>query len=91
MQAHIMSIDSAKELKLAGSSDDIDAKRADIGLTMTAAIPKLQMPKEDTDLQFEGTPVSYTPKPFMMTMDNGALLVKAKPKPAATHRKPAAQ
>jgi hypothetical protein len=90
MQAHIMSIDSAKQMKLAGSSDDIDAKRADIDLTMAAAIPKLQMPKEDTDLQFEGTPVSYTPKPFMMTMDSGALLVKAKPKPAATHKKPAA-
>jgi len=90
MQAHIISIDSAKQLKLAGSSDDIDAKRADIDLTMTAAIPKLQMPKEDSDLQFEGTPVSYVPKPFVMTMNDGALLVKAKPKPA-THRKPAAQ
>lgn len=91
MQAHIISIESAKQLKLAGSSDDIDAKRADIDLTMTAAIPKLQMPKEDSDLQFEGTPVSYVPKPFVMTMNDGALLVKAKPKPAATHRKPAAQ
>jgi tetratricopeptide (TPR) repeat protein len=90
MQAHIMSIDSNKQMKLAGSSDDIDAKRADIDLTMTAAIPKLQMPKEDTDLQFEGTPVSYVPKPFVMTMNDGALLVKAKPKPAAVHKKPAA-
>jgi tetratricopeptide (TPR) repeat protein len=91
MQAHIMSIDSAKQLKLAGSSDDIDAKRADIDLTMTAAIPKLQMPKEDSDLQFEGTPVSYVPKPFVMTMNEGALLVKAKPKPAAVRKKPAAR
>jgi tetratricopeptide (TPR) repeat protein len=91
MQAHIMSIDSAKQLKLAGSSDDIDAKRADIDLTMTAAIPKLQMPKEDTDFQFEGTPVSYVPKPFVMTMNDGALLVKAKPKPAAVRKKPAAR
>jgi tetratricopeptide (TPR) repeat protein len=90
MQAHIMSIDSAKQLKLAGSSDDIDAKRADIDLTMTAAIPKLQMPKEDSDLQFEGTPVTYVPKPFVMTMNEGALLVKAKTKPAAVHKKPAA-
>ena len=62
---------------LAGSSDDIDAKRADIDLTMTAAIPKAQMPKEDTDFQFEGTPVSYVAKPFVMTMNDGALLVKA--------------
>lgn len=91
MVAHIMSIDSAKQLKLAGSSDDIDAKRADIDLTMTAAIPKAQMPKEDTNLQFEGTPVSYVAKPFVMTMNEGALLVKAKPKPSATHKKPARQ
>jgi tetratricopeptide (TPR) repeat protein len=91
MQAHIMSIDSAKQLKLAGSSDDIDAKRPDIDLTMTAAIPKLQMPKQDSDLQFEGTPVSYVPKPFVMTMNEGALLVKAKPKPSAVRKKPAAQ
>ncbi len=49
------------------------------------------MPKEDSDLQFEGTPVSYTPKPFVMTMTDGALLVKAEPKPPAMHKKPAAQ
>jgi len=89
MVAHIISIDSPKNLKLAGSSDDIEAKRADIDLTMTAAIPVRQMPKADTDLQFEGTPVSYVPKPFVMTMKDGALLVKAAPKPPV-HRKPAA-
>ncbi|MBI3475520.1 MAG: hypothetical protein HY010_07290 [Acidobacteria bacterium] len=93
MIAHIMSIDSAKSLKLAGSSDDIEAKRADIDLTMTAAIPVRQMPKADTDLQFEGTPVSYVAKPFVMTMKDGALLVKAAPaapkKPVA-RKKPAA-
>ena len=92
MVAHIISIDSsgkATKLTLAGSSDDIDAKRADIDLTMTAAIPAKQMPKEDTDFQFEGTPVSYVAKPFVMTMNEGALLVKAAPKPPV-HKKPAA-
>jgi len=67
MAAHIISIDSsgkATKLALAGSSDDVEAKRADIDLTMTAAIPAKQMPKEDTDFQFEGTPVSYVAKPF---------------------------
>jgi hypothetical protein len=51
------------------------------------------MPKEGADFQFQGTPVSYVPKPFAMTMDEGALLVKAAPKPAAkppVHRKPSA-
>jgi len=90
MVAHVISLDSsgkATKLQLAGSSDDIDAKRADIDLTMTAAIPAKSMPKEDTDFQFQGTPVSYVPKPFLMTMNEGALLVKAAPKPAV-HRKP---
>jgi hypothetical protein len=89
MQAHILSIESSSKMQLAGSQDDIDAKRADIDLTMMAAIPKKDMPKEDSDFQFEGTPVSYVAKPFVMTMDQGALLVKAKPKPAPVHRKPA--
>jgi hypothetical protein len=85
-------VDSSTSLKLAGSSDDIDAKRADIDLTMTAAIPAKLMPKTDTDLQFEATPVSYEPKPFVMTMKEGALLTTAAPTPAhkpATHKKPA--
>ena len=76
------------------SQDDIDAKRSDIDLTMTAAIPARQMPKADSDLQFEGTPVSYVAKPFVMTMKEGALLVKAAPAPARkppVRRKPAAQ
>ena len=92
MAAHIISIDTssktATKLTLAGSSDDVDAKRADIDLTMSAVIPVRQMPKEDTDFQFEGTPVSYVAKPFVMTMNDGALLVKAAPKPV--HKKPAA-
>lgn len=93
MQAHIISIESSSNLKLAGSSDDIEAKRADIDLTMTAAIPARQMPKADSDLQFEGTPVSYEAKPFVMTMNEGALLVKAAP-PAPkkpVRKKPAAR
>jgi tetratricopeptide (TPR) repeat protein len=94
MGAHIISIDASSKtttkLKLAGSSDDVDAKRADIDLTMSAAIPVKQMPKEDTDFQFEGTPISYVAKPFVMTMNDGALLVKSAPKPAPTHKKPAA-
>jgi len=94
MQAHVISIDStnktATKLMLAGSQDDIDAKRADIDLTMSAAIPAKEMPKEDTDFQFQGTPVSFVAKPFVMTMDSGALLVTSKPKPAPVHKKPAA-
>src|SRR6202795_4641336 len=92
MVAHVIAIDSTSKLQLAGSQDDIDAKRADIDLTMTAGIPAAKMPKVGADFQFEGTPESYTPKPFLMVMDKGALLVKAAPKPTkpAVHKKPAA-
>jgi tetratricopeptide (TPR) repeat protein len=83
-------VDAPTKLHLAGSSDDIDAKRADIDLTMTAAIPKKDMPAVAADFQFQGTPVSYVAKPFVMTMDDGALLVKAAPK-APVRRKPSAQ
>ena len=95
MVARVLSIESSSELKLAGSQDDIDAKRADIDLTMAAAVPARQMPKVDADLQFEGTPVSYEPKPFVMTMKDGHLIVKAPPAPAKkkapVRKKPAAR
>ncbi len=94
MEAHIISIDTssktATRLLLAGSIDDVDAKRADIDLTMSAVLSKTQMPKEDTEFKFGGTPVSYVAKPFVMTMNDGALLApKAPPKPPV-HRKPVA-
>jgi hypothetical protein len=71
---------SATQLELAASVDDIDAKRADILLTMTASIPLKLIPKEGADLQFEGVPVSYEPKPFVMTMNKGVLLTAAPPR-----------
>jgi tetratricopeptide (TPR) repeat protein len=73
------------KLELAASQDDIDAKRADVMLEMTAAIPARLMPKEGSTIDFEGTPVSYEPNPFVMTMNKGALLTKAAP---ATHKPP---
>jgi hypothetical protein len=92
MAAQVIAIVSPTNLKLAGSSDDIEAKRADIDLTMTAAIPPRLMPKEAADFQFEGTPVSYEPKPFVMTMKDGAILTAKAPagakKPPA-RKKPA--
>lgn len=79
---------SETELQIAASQDDIDAKRADITLTMTGPIPAKLMPKEGGTLDFEGTPVSYTPSPFEMTMDKGALLTKAPPPKKPVHRRP---
>jgi hypothetical protein len=76
------------ELQIAASQDDIDAKRADIVLTMTGTIPAKLMPAAGSTLDFEGTPVSYTASPFVMTMEKGALLTKAPPKKPPVHRKP---
>src|SRR5256712_7764069 len=73
---------SNTELQIAASQDDIDQKRADIVLTMTGTIPPKLMPKDGATLDFEGTPVSYTPSPFVMTMEKGALLTKKAPPPA---------
>jgi hypothetical protein len=43
------------------------------------------MPKEGATFDFEGTPSSYVPSPFVMTMDKGTLLKAAAP---ATKKKP---
>jgi hypothetical protein len=83
---------AATVLQIAATEDDITAKRADIAITMTGAIPARTMPKEGDTLDFEGTPVSYVPTPFMMTMEKGLLLKKAGEKPAPkkppVHRRP---
>jgi tetratricopeptide (TPR) repeat protein len=82
------------EFQIAGSSDDIDAKKADITLQFETAVPKASIPKDGASFDFRGEPASYTPSPFMMTMDKGALLKAAAPAkraaPAPAHKKPAA-
>jgi hypothetical protein len=70
---------SPTELQIAASQDDIEQKRADVIVTMGGTIPAKMMPQEGSTLDFEGTPVSYTPSPFVMTMEKGALLTKAPP------------
>jgi hypothetical protein len=77
---------SPTELQIAASEDDIQAKRADVVVTMGGTIPAKLMPAEGATLDFEGTPVSYTPSPFVMTMEKGALLTKAPPAKPTHHR-----
>ncbi len=94
MEGQVMSAEPTK-IEIAASEDDITAKRADIVLNMGGTIPARLMPKEGQTLDFEGTPASYTPTPFVMTMEKGALLTKAAPKPApkrpaSRRKKPAA-
>jgi len=83
-------------IEIAASLDDIDAKKTDLVLNMTAAIPAKLMPKEGEDFAFEGTPSSYTPDPFVIELNKG-MLFGAAPKPTPkkgpvhpVHKKPAA-
>jgi hypothetical protein len=80
---------SPTELQIAASQDDIDQKRADVIVTMGGTIPAKMMPQEASTLDFEGTPLSYTPSPFLMTMEKGALLTKAPPPKKPVHHRPA--
>ncbi len=73
---------TAEEFDIAGSSDDIDAKKADITLTFEDKVPLKLIPKEGASLDFQGEPASYTPSPFMMVMEKGKLLKAAAPAPA---------
>lgn len=97
LQASVISATSTG-VKLAGSDDDIEAKAADITLSMAKPIPARLAPQPGTMMAFQGTVRSYTPTPFMMTMTEGVLLDKngnpvssapASAHPATTHKKPA--
>jgi hypothetical protein len=82
------------QFEIAGSSDDIDAKKSDITLNFEEALPAKMLPKEGVPFDFQGEPSAYTPNPFMMTMDKGRLLKAAAPAPTKkppVHHKPAAQ
>ncbi|MGO9085081.1 MAG: tetratricopeptide repeat protein [Candidatus Sulfotelmatobacter sp.] len=75
---------------IAGSLDDIEAKKSDITLTFDDKLPMKLVPKDGASLDFQGNPSSYTPNPFVMTMEKGMLpKPKVAPKPPV-HHKPAA-
>jgi hypothetical protein len=82
------------QFMIAGSSDDIDAKKADITLKFEEKVPVRLTPKDGASFDFQGEPASYTPNPFMMVMEKGQLLrakSAAPAKKAPVRRKPAAQ
>src|SRR5215471_3176375 len=90
MNGTVISV-TPNQFMIAGSSDDIDAKKADITLNFEDNVPKTMLPKEGASLDFQGEPSSYTPNPFMMVMDKGRLLKAASPAPAKkpVRRRPA--
>jgi hypothetical protein len=78
------------EFQIAGSSDDIDAKKADITLQFADKLPARLIPKDGASFDFSGVPASYTPNPFMMVLEKGVVLVKPAPPKPVVHHKPAA-
>ncbi|HZQ92768.1 MAG TPA: hypothetical protein VFA60_13315 [Terriglobales bacterium] len=91
LEAKLLSGSPAK-LTISGSAEDIEANKADIELTMVEPIPAKAVPADGTMIQFQGTPTSYDPNPFMMHMDKGVFVgktaqaVAAALKPAAPKR-----
>jgi tetratricopeptide (TPR) repeat protein len=78
------------EFMIAGSSDDIDAKKADITLKFEDKVPAKLIPKDGASFDFQGEPASYTSNPFMMVMEKARLL-NAKPAAKAPVHHKAAQ
>jgi len=86
-------IDAARDsLKLAGSVDDIDAKKADIVLTLKEPLAAARVPKAGASLTIQGVPSDYSVQgdTFILTFSDGEVLKglpDAGKKPAAgTHR-----
>jgi tetratricopeptide (TPR) repeat protein len=67
---------TADRLQIAGTYDDINANppKADIDLTLAAPLPARLQPKNGATVDFQGTPETYEPNPFMMHMDKGCLV-----------------
>lgn len=82
-------------LKLAGSSDDIEAKKSDITLKLKEPLAATRIPKPGTQVTIQGTPADYTVEGenFNMNFSDGDVLAglpEAPKKPTAAH-KPAAR
>ena len=68
--------DNPDAVQVAGLYDDISATppKADINLTLAVKPSAKQMPQPGATVDFQGNPVSFTPNPFMITMEKGCLI-----------------
>jgi hypothetical protein len=83
-------VEAARDsLKLAGSADDIDAKKADLTLTLKEPLAAARIPKPATQLVIQGVPNTYTAEgdAFNLSFTEGQVL---KGLPEAPAKKPAA-
>ncbi len=88
-------VDASRDsLKLAGSADDIDAKKSDITLSLKTPLTAARVPKAGAQLVIQGVPSEYTAQgdAFNVTFGDGEVL-KGLPeaggrKPSGAHRTP---
>lgn len=84
-------IEATREsLQLAGSQDDIEAKKADITITLKEPLAVARVPKAGAQLTIQGTPAEYKVDGdnFLMTFTDGEVLAglpEPPKKPAAAH------
>jgi hypothetical protein len=86
-------VDATRDsLKLAGSADDIDAKKADITLTLKTPLTATHIPKATTQVVIQGVPSEYTAQGdvFSVTFVDGEVLKglpdTAGKKPSGAHK-----
>jgi hypothetical protein len=72
---------TADQLQLAVSDDSVQAKTADFTVAMKAPIPDKDLPKVGDKVTIDGTYASYTQKPLMINMSDGALVLPKKAAP----------
>lgn len=83
--------DNPDTVQVAGLYDDISATppKADINLTLAVKPTAKQMPQPGSTVDFQGNPVSFTPNPFVITMEKGCLIdMKTKKCMTPTPEKP---
>ena len=74
-------------LQLAATADAIQAKTADVEVTMAAPLTKARIPKVGQQITLEAVPTSYDKQPYKLHMEQGKLAVARKAAPAPRRRR----
>lgn len=77
---------TAETVDVALTQDAIDAKKAEVSVTLTE--PLKRVPAAGASFAFQANPVSFTTDPFLITMDTGVDLTPAPAKGAAKKAPP---
>jgi len=74
-------------VSLAATEDAITAAKADVVVTMVAAMPLKDIPKVGAQIPIQGKASSYTQSPFVLHLTNGMLIETKKPAPKPAPRR----